>query len=78
MRELLPVALIALLILTSGCIGGREVKIDANNGLLITEFTADPLTVEYSDPVLFFVDVENVGGTTASNINIILYGIKGV
>ncbi len=70
--------LILFLVFISGCLGGREVKIEANNGLKITEFSADPLTAEFNDPVFFNVDIENVGGTTADNVELTLYGIKNV
>ena len=80
MKKFLPVVLLSVLIFTSGCtfLNGREVKTDANNGLIITEFSADPLTVEYSDSVLFYADIENVGGTTADTVKITLYGIKDI
>ena len=76
MKKLL--VLVLLMVFLSGCIFGRPVKVEANNGLKINEFSADPSEAEYNDPVFFSVDIENVGGTTANNIDVTLYGIENI
>lgn len=70
-----------LLVFSSGCIiggGERRPTVDPNNGILITSFTAEPLPAKSGDLVSFFADIENVGGTTATNIVVSLYGIQNV
>jgi hypothetical protein len=70
--------IIALLILSiifiSGCTS--NVNVDANNGIVINEFSADPVTAEPDDMVNFFLDIENVGGTTAKCISAELFGAE--
>jgi|GEM_PF-1452923 len=58
----------------SGCVGGT-VKTDGNNGLIVNSFSADPVQAEADDAVRFFLDVENVGGTTATCITSELFGV---
>ncbi|MEM7819445.1 MAG: hypothetical protein QXD48_01305 [Candidatus Aenigmatarchaeota archaeon] len=70
------ILLIVVLIFVSGCIGGGQVKVDANNGLTINEFSADPIIAEPDDFVRFFLDIENVGGTTARCITAELFGVE--
>lgn len=70
--------LILALVFIAGCIGSRPVNIEANNGLKIEEFSADPKVAEYSDNVLFTVSVENVGGTTAKFVSIKLFGLENI
>lgn len=66
--------LILSIIFISGCTG--SVKVDENNGIVINEFSADPLTAEPDDMVNFFLDIENVGGTTAQCITAELFGTE--
>jgi len=75
-RFLLAFLLIAVVAL-SGCIGQRSVNIDANNGLLISTFSVDPVKVDEGDQVLVLMDVENVGGVTARDIRVNFYGAEG-
>jgi len=67
--------LILLIVVVSGCTGQRAIKVDANNGLVINKFDIDPSTLEYTDTADVYLEVENVGGTTASNVVATLYGI---
>lgn len=62
-----------LLIFAAGCIGQQQVNV--NNGLFVHEFTADPAQIEPDDAVRFFLDVENVGGTTARGVTAELFGV---
>jgi len=75
-------ALIAFLLIgviaLSGCIGGGgEVRINENNGLIITEFNANPTAIEDTEDILFTVDIENQGGTTATGAEVKIYGAEG-
>ena len=68
--------LVASMVFVSGCIGGG-VKTDSNNGLTVNSFSVEPVIAEASDNVRFFLDVENVGGTTATCVKSELFGVDG-
>ena len=68
--------LIGALIFASGCTGGG-VHSDKNNGLAANSFAAEPSVAEATDNVRFYLDIENVGGTTATCITSQLYGVDG-
>jgi hypothetical protein len=68
---LLLIAVIAL----SGCIQNQPVKTDPNNGLVISSFSVDPTKVDKAGSVLVLMDLENLGGITAGNITLNLYGV---
>ena len=72
------VLLLLAMVFIAGCIGSRPVKIEANNGLKITEFSADPPVAEFNDNVLFTVGIENVGGTTAGQVVLNLSGLENI
>ena len=65
--------LIAIIIFISGCVS--SVRTDVNNGLIVNSLTADPPVAEATDAVRFFLDAENVGGTTASCVTTELFGV---
>jgi len=76
MKKYLFLVLAAIAIIAiSGCTQ-RSTTIDANNGLKINEFSADPLEAESNDLVSFLLEVENVGGTTAKDVVANLYGVQ--
>ncbi|MCX6818391.1 MAG: hypothetical protein NT129_00125 [Candidatus Aenigmarchaeota archaeon] len=77
MKKVLLAFLLVAVIALSGCVGQRPVNIDANNGLLISTFSVDPLKVEEGEDVSFLMDIENVGGVTATDINVNFYGAEG-
>ncbi len=66
--------LLAALVFVSACIGGT-VKTDKNNGITVNAFSVEPVVVEASDNVRFFLDAENVGGTTATCVTSELFGV---
>ncbi|MEM7813741.1 MAG: hypothetical protein QW548_02460 [Candidatus Aenigmatarchaeota archaeon] len=80
--RILAIALIAA-VLVAGCVGQapaappREVKVVANDGLQLTSFTAEPASVDVGDTVIFTLEVENVGGITATNVLARLLGTEG-
>lgn len=76
MRIIIPILFIALIIV-SGCIGGRQVKTDSNNGIQINTLSASPLQVRTGEMVLIDLEIENVGGTTAQNVQVDLFGVEG-
>jgi len=75
MRFYLAALFLIPVMLVFGCTG--TVKIDTNNGLAVNDFAAEPATAEAGDTVRFYLDTENVGGTTASCVTSTLYGIDG-
>ena len=71
--------LIALIVLIAGCagFGQREVTVDANNGLKVNEFSSDFGLIYDNEPTAVYLEIENVGGTTATNVRAQLYGVNG-
>lgn len=69
---------LVLVVLAAGCIGGQKVRIDENNGLVINDFSIDPAEVESGRPFRIFLEVENVGGTTARDVKAFLFGASWV
>ncbi|MBI2971278.1 MAG: hypothetical protein HYY37_02565 [Candidatus Aenigmarchaeota archaeon] len=67
---------IVVLVVVAGCTGPRETKVDLNNGIIINAFSAFPPQARSGNTVLFDIDVENVGGTVAGNVEIELIGIQ--
>jgi hypothetical protein len=67
---------VLLVVLIAGCTG-KEVKQSFTDGLAINSFTATDSEVRSGDVVLFDLEVENIGGTTARNIIADLYGVEG-
>ncbi|MDI6721784.1 MAG: hypothetical protein QMD85_05300 [Candidatus Aenigmarchaeota archaeon] len=67
--------LLGLVIIISGCIGQQNRN--PNNGIVINEFSVDPKVAEYGDTVRFFIDGENIGGTTADCVTTELFGLEG-
>jgi hypothetical protein len=74
-KKLSLILIIIALVAFSGCTG-RNAKVDADNGLKINEFSADPVMAQYNDNTIFSLDVENVGGTTAKCVVAELYGAE--
>jgi hypothetical protein len=71
------VLLILLVVLVAGCTGSsRPVKIDSSRGLTINNFVADPVNVDDGEFVTFSLELENIGGTTASNAQVDLFGVE--
>lgn len=68
------ILLILALLFAAGCVSQAK---NPNNGIVINEFTADPKIAEYGDTVRFFLDGENVGGTTAQCVTTELFGLEG-
>ena len=68
--------LLVAVILVAGCIGQRPVRLDANRGVTINLFTASPTSTKSGNPVLFELEIENVGGTTAKGVTAELFGVE--
>jgi len=73
--EIFVISILMILVLSMGCIGEKKVEIDDNNGIRINEFSVDPQTAEADDIVRFYLDIENVGGTTARCVKAELFGV---
>lgn len=69
--------LLLVIVLVSGCVDQRSVKVGENRGVTINSFTASPLQVFTGERVLFDVEIENIGGTTARNVQADLFGVEG-
>ena len=77
MKNILIILAVVSIIFVSGCIGGREVTVDANNGLKVNEFSSDFGLIYDDEDTTLYLEVENVGGTTATNVMAQVYGISG-
>lgn len=67
---------IALAVIVSGCVtADRKPIFDANNGIIINEFSAEPMPANGGGEVTFFADIENAGGATARNVDVTLLGV---
>lgn len=66
--------LIALVVIVGGCVTtpGKN----PNDAVVVNEFSADPGIAEPNDVVSFFLDIENVGGTTARCVTAELFGVE--
>src|SRR3989338_2816481 len=64
--------LVALIVVISGCVTSSNKN--PNDAIVINEFSADPPLAEPDDVVNVFLDIENVGGTTARCVTADLYG----
>jgi len=71
----LSLLLLLSVVFFSACVN-QEVNYDPNNGLKINEFSVDPNVVEIDDSAYFFLDVENVGRTTAQCIRAELFNVE--
>ncbi|MBI3190512.1 hypothetical protein HYZ41_02295 [archaeon] len=69
------ILLILVLVAISGCTS-RETKYDPQEGLVINSFDVSPLSVRDGELVIFGLDIENIGGTTATNARVDLYGVE--
>ena len=74
-KELLFILAILAVVAVSACVSSTNTQLD--NGLVVNQFSADPSSVDAEDTVSFLLDVENVGGTTASCVVSELFGIDG-
>jgi hypothetical protein len=73
-RIIFPLFLLVAVVAASACV---STPADLNNGLIVNQFAADPSSVDAEDTVSFLVDVENVGGTTATCVVSELFGVDG-
>jgi hypothetical protein len=75
MNKALIILVIAALVFVSGCTGTSPTR-DANNGLAITSILASPSQVRTGEMVLIDLEIQNVGGTTARDVKVDLYGVE--
>ncbi len=71
------VILILAVVAISGCVGQRAVTVGENRGVTINSFLASPTQVYTGESVLLDVEIENIGGTTAKNVQVDLFGVEG-
>lgn len=72
MRHAYLFLLVALVAVASGCVGSSNRN--PNDAIVINEFSADPKVAEPDDIVSVFLDIENVGGTTARCVTAEIFG----
>ena len=77
MKKAALVLMIAAVVLISGCVNQRSVTTSENRGVTINSFTASPLQAYTGERVLFDLEIENIGGTTARNVQADLFGVEG-
>jgi len=70
------ILLILAVVVVAGCTG-KQVSQDVNSGLTINSFTATEPQTTSGDMVLFDMEVDNIGGTTARNAQVDLFGVEG-
>ena len=69
-------SLLAALIALSGCSAFSGNSITPTNAITVNGFDVDPQVLERDDIATFFLDIENVGGTTAHCVVSELYGVE--
>ncbi|MBI4019643.1 MAG: hypothetical protein HY364_05350 [Candidatus Aenigmarchaeota archaeon] len=75
MSAIRSLCFIIMVILAAGCTASaRPVTVSASDGLQINDFSADTTDVFSNEAVRLNLEVENIGGTTAQNINAVLFG----
>lgn len=65
------VVVLAMALLVAGCTQTRSVTVTETDGIVIKDFSADNengMIYSNQDPISLFLDIENEGGTTASNV----------
>lgn len=67
--------LVFAILLVAGCTGTGTVKVSPN-GISINRFIASPTEERTGGIVLFDLEIENVGGTTARNVRVDLFGVE--
>ncbi len=72
----LILAVLAVVVI-AGCIGGRPAKQEPTRGVDINSFEANPRQARSGEFVIFDLEVENIGGTTARNVQVDLFGVDG-
>ncbi len=76
MKKSLIILLIAV-VLVSGCTDQRPVNSSESRGVTINAFDASPVKAFNGEQILFDLEVENIGGTTARNVQADLFGVEG-
>ena len=77
MKKAYYILLILAVIAISGCVGQRAVTVGENRGVTINNFLASPTQVHTGESVLFDLEIENIGGTTATGVQADLFGVEG-
>jgi len=81
MKGIYAIFLLGLLVLASGCIQPSEerpVRTSASDGIVINEFSSDLTRYESTETIPLYLEIENVGGTTASDVTARILGASWV
>src|SRR3989338_6745535 len=78
MKKIYVILAVMLVVVISGCTGGNTPPAP-DRGITINSFETSQGVVEAmaGEPVIFDMEIENVGGTTANNVVIELHDIDG-
>lgn len=71
------IILILAVVAISGCVGQRPVTVNENRGVTINSYSASPTQIHTGESVLLDLEIENIGGTTAKNVQADLFGVEG-
>lgn len=74
-KRILPLFMLIGVIVASGCIGQQQTTPTGTNGLVITDFSPDATTLMADDTVNLNLEVQNVGGAKATDVNANIYGV---
>lgn len=69
---------LALVVIVCACTGEKTVTVTPNDGIDITEFSADATRFTNHENINLYLEVENRGGTTARNIEMEIIGASWV
>ncbi len=73
----LVIMLLLAVVVVGGCTGSRPVNSSESRGVTINSFAASPVQVDAGEIVLFDLDIENIGGTIARNVQADIFGVEG-
>ena len=77
-REVVLLSFLAFSSLLLGCIPGigprKEAKVIPTDGVVITDFSSDMPRYEDTEQISLYIEVQNLGGTTASDVDITILG----
>jgi len=73
-RVLIPLSLLALAVILSGCIGGAPGVVTGTNGIIIKDFAFDYSPIYAEEQVGLSMEVQNVGGEEGTVQAITIFG----
>jgi len=77
-RALIPLSLLAIAVILSGCIGQNGSKVSGSNGIIIKDFGFDYSPIYAEEQVGLSMEVQNVGGEEGTVLGITIFGADTV